>query len=343
MLHVNCYLLAFARSQLHSMTAEPTAYSELVNSLREQLKLQQAINCQYEVDIEARDELVSMLQTRLKYSEEVIVQYCAELENRQMSNKSMGSTIARLEKLCRGLEEELERSREESRTSDAPAGEDDESGSQSNNDRQDTFVEQQIEELTQQLKSKEAEVGLLNQERQYTLDNTSRLEGLLRKRDAELEEARMRIIESELEAGELRSQNSSAAREHTCAMDEQKRLYNELEQQEAMTKLQLELAIKEKAERDVAIRTLQEQTTHLTNEIEQLRRQVHVLKQESADKEVKIVQLNKQNQQHQEDKAGLNMALDAKQQELELVCSIVYGKFCRLMAFFLKKKILDET
>ena len=57
----------------------------------------------------------------------------------------------------------------------------------------------------------------------------------------------------------------------------------------------------------------------LNTELEKLRRQVHDLKQESADKEVKIVQLTKSRNQDKEDMQGLNIALDSKQQELELV------------------------
>ncbi|KAF7325929.1 hypothetical protein MKEN_00443800 [Mycena kentingensis (nom. inval.)] len=53
--------------------------------------------------------------------------------------------------------------------------------------------------------------------------------------------------------------------------------------------------------------------------MDRLRRQVHQLQQESADKEVKIVQLNKQHGFDKENISGLNIALDSGQQELELV------------------------
>ena len=55
-------------------------------------------------------------------------------------------------------------------------------------------------------------------------------------------------------------------------------------------------------------------------EVERLRRHVHSLQQESADKEVKIVQMMKQHSLDKEDLQGLNIALDSKQQELQLVC-----------------------
>ena len=49
-------------------------------------------------------------------------------------------------------------------------------------------------------------------------------------------------------------------------------------------------------------------------------RQIHGLQQESADKDMKIVQLAKQRAQDKEDLKSMNMAIDSKQQELELVC-----------------------
>jgi hypothetical protein len=57
----------------------------------------------------------------------------------------------------------------------------------------------------------------------------------------------------------------------------------------------------------------------LDEEVGKLRRQVHELQQESATKEVTVTQLNKWREQDKEDIKGLNIALDSKQQELELV------------------------
>jgi len=57
----------------------------------------------------------------------------------------------------------------------------------------------------------------------------------------------------------------------------------------------------------------------LQEELERLRRQVHDLQQESADKEVRLTQFGKWRDQDKEDIKGLNIALDSKQQELELL------------------------
>ena len=81
----------------------------------------------------------------------------------------------------------------------------------------------------------------------------------------------------------------------------------------------MEAMIREKAEHDVQVGSLKDKVESLTTELERLRRQVHDLQQESADKEVKLVQLQKQRAQDKEDMNGLNIALDSKQQELELV------------------------
>ena len=74
------------------------------------------------------------------------------------------------------------------------------------------------------------------------------------------------------------------------------------------------------AEADVEIKASRDRIAGLKEEVEQLRRHVHSLQQESADKEVKIVQMMKQHSLDKEDLQGLNIALDSKQQELQLVC-----------------------
>jgi hypothetical protein len=59
----------------------------------------------------------------------------------------------------------------------------------------------------------------------------------------------------------------------------------------------------------------------LREEMEGMRRHVHELQAESARREVRIAQLKKMQAQDADDKEALNVALDAKQQELELVSS----------------------
>ena len=83
--------------------------------------------------------------------------------------------------------------------------------------------------------------------------------------------------------------------------------------------MDMEDAVQRKAEDEVALASIKGRMATLTDEADRLRRQVHDLQQESADKEVKLMQLTKARAQDEEDKDGLNIALDSKQQELELV------------------------
>ncbi|KAE9406082.1 hypothetical protein BT96DRAFT_756893, partial [Gymnopus androsaceus JB14] len=82
---------------------------------------------------------------------------------------------------------------------------------------------------------------------------------------------------------------------------------------------QLKNLLERQGEQNVELRTNKEKVNNLQTEVERLRRQVHTLQQESADKEVKIVQLSKKHESAVEDLVGLNQALDSKQMELELV------------------------
>ena len=108
-------------------------------------------------------------------------------------------------------------------------------------------------------------------------------------------------------------------REHARIVNEQSRTLQDVVAREVEARAAMEGMVREKAEADVQVNSLKERTSALTAEVERLRRQVHELQQESADKEVKLVQLAKQRAQDKEDLNGLNIALDSKQQELELV------------------------
>ncbi|KAG1744646.1 uncharacterized protein EDB91DRAFT_1335609 [Suillus paluster] len=82
---------------------------------------------------------------------------------------------------------------------------------------------------------------------------------------------------------------------------------------------QLEVALRDKAESDIRLSTSKERVSSLMDEVARLRRTVHEMQQESAAREVSFVQLRKERERDREDVNGLNIALDAKQQELELI------------------------
>ncbi|KAJ6618271.1 hypothetical protein B0H10DRAFT_1947664 [Mycena sp. CBHHK59/15] len=156
-------------------------------------------------------------------------------------------------------------------------------------------AEGHVEIVKQKLKLSQDRVVELEQERQYALNNISRLEDNIRRRDVEAVEYSQRSVRREAEAEELREHMSRMKREHSSALE-----------------ATLQDSACKQADIDV-------QTRELKDQVEQLRRQIHDLQQESADKEVKIVQITKQHAQDKDDLQGLNIALDSKQQELELL------------------------
>ena len=166
---------------------------------------------------------------------------------------------------------------------------------------------------------RDARIEDLDKERQFVLENIERLENNLRRRDAEVEEYAHRVMERESEAEDLREEMNTMKREHARIVDEQNRALQDVASRQGEDKMHIEMALRQKAEVDVEARMSKERVSVLTEEVERLRRQVHDLQQESADREVRLVQANKQIAQAQDDNQGLNIALDSKQQELELV------------------------
>lgn len=139
-----------------------------------------------------------------------------------------------------------------------------------------------------QLKGSENRALELEQERQYALDSVSRLEDNIRRRD----------LGAATEMQEFREQMDRLKQEHAAALE-----------------AALQDGTRKRLEIDAQTTTLFE----LQTEVERLKGQTRELQQESADKEVHILQITKQRAQDKQDLEGLNIALDSKQQELELV------------------------
>ena len=181
-------------------------------------------------------------------------------------------------------------------------------------------MQEQVTDLTHDLQERDDKVSDLEQERQFANDNVARLEENLRTRDAEISHITQRVLERESELEHLREEMSTIKREHAHLINEQTRALRDAAGQEDESKARVDQLVRAKAEADVEIKTSRDRIIVLKEEVERLRRHVHSLQQESADKEVKIVQMTKQHSLDKEDLQGLNIALDSKQQELELVC-----------------------
>lgn len=187
---------------------------------------------------------------------------------------------------------------------------------------------ERAEQLAQEIQERDSRISELEQEQQFANDNITRLEQNLQQRDEEIAQYTRRVVERESEVEQLREEMSKLRREHSHLISEQTRALQDVTGQQDQTKARMDEIIRAKAEADVELKTSRDRVTVLKEEVERLRRQIHSLQQESADKEVKIVQMTKQHSLDKEDMQGLNIALDSKQQELELVCfSIASASF----------------
>lgn len=165
----------------------------------------------------------------------------------------------------------------------------------------------------------ESQIKSLTEERDFINENVARLEQVVVDRDLEVTTYSQKLIVKEHEIDELQGQLSSLRRDYSRLQTESSRACDEIDAREADVQRQLTDAMHARAEAQLEASSLKESTTKLQAEVENLRRQLHEAKQRSADQDVKMLQMERQHEQDTEDKIGLNIALDSKQQELELV------------------------
>ncbi|KAG8721747.1 hypothetical protein FRC08_010628 [Ceratobasidium sp. 394] len=147
----------------------------------------------------------------------------------------------------------------------------------------------------------------VERERHIALENQQRLEGVVRTRNQEIAEVEERLLVQSRETEQLRTDKRE--------LEKVKVQRDDAVQAERHLRTQLEAKTVDSAELD----SLRERVAKLSEESTRLQRRVNELKAESAGKEVRIVQLNKARALEAEDREGLNVALEAKQQELELI------------------------
>ncbi|KAF7311651.1 hypothetical protein MKEN_01068500 [Mycena kentingensis (nom. inval.)] len=128
----------------------------------------------------------------------------------------------------------------------------------------------------------------------------------------------------ERERDQLRTQlqDADSARRTLLHMEEDARLKDQ-QQASIIAGLRSQLE-KMKEEHSTALVEVQHATQSESDkaaaaEVARLKQQVQDLQQDSADKEVQMLQINKERAQDKQDLEQLNIALDAKQQELELL------------------------
>ncbi|CCA66473.1 hypothetical protein PIIN_00158 [Serendipita indica DSM 11827] len=179
--------------------------------------------------------------------------------------------------------------------------------------------QQQIEDLVQSNSDLQRQLEQIKQEQAFTTENVERLQHLLKERDREIEDIEKARQQHFTEMDSLRGRVTSADKEHARQLAERARRIHDLEtelrnQMERSTQI-----MNETADRDVYLGALEERANGRLEENERMRRRVHELEQESAAKEMRLVELRRDNDRIRDDNANLNIALDSKQQELELI------------------------
>ena len=178
---------------------------------------------------------------------------------------------------------------------------------------------QHADDLTNALQEHEANTESLRQELKAANDSVARLDQDIRQRDTELEGLAHRVVAHEDDAEEARTELATLKREQTRTAEEHGRVLADVTARAESAQAELDAAMRGKGEADATADALRERVGTLEAEQEKLRKQVRDLQAESANREVNIAQMEKQRDRDREDLQGLNIALDSKQQELELV------------------------
>ena len=284
----------------------------LIISLQTQLAFQTELCGHYEADLKARDELIGVLGKKLADLEKDDTKH----KNALRSWKKKGQE---LERACRQLEETVEDSRQESMERSVI----DEASSEA------------LRLLHRQIASLQMEKNQWSKREQGLCEEVNRLEESLRTKDAEISQVTQRVLERASEVENLHEEISTIKREHAHNINEQTKALRDAACREDESKARVDQLVRVKAEADVEIKSSRDRIIVLKEEVEGLRRHVHSLQQGSAHKEVKIVQMTKQHPLDKKDLQGLNIALDSKQQELELVYFFFLYLWSHYLIYFL--------
>jgi chromosome segregation ATPase len=188
----------------------------------------------------------------------------------------------------------------------------------------------QLEAALAELRQQADDLTSFRQQLKSANDSVTRLEQDIRQRDAELEELAHRIVVHEDEAEDARAELATLKREQARTTDEHRRVVTDLTTRAESAQAELGAAVQGRGDAESAANSLRERVDSLDAELEKLRKQIRDLQTESANREVHIAQMEKQRDRDREDLQGLNIALDSKQQELELVSltSVPFSRPC---------------
>ncbi|KLO17737.1 hypothetical protein SCHPADRAFT_994079 [Schizopora paradoxa] len=172
-----------------------------------------------------------------------------------------------------------------------------------------------VNDAQRSIQSLETRTSTLEQERDFAAADVKRLEGLLRERTDEITELKGKLGAKDALLDSLQDDLSALRREHSRVASDKSRTSSEVNE----ARSRMEEALRARAQFEAEAQLASTRVKELESEVEKMRRQVHVLKQDSADMDMKVTQLQKQLEQANDDKYGLNLALELKQEELQAV------------------------
>lgn len=274
---------------------------DLILSLRTQLAYHQELSSQYEIDLSARDELVTILNQKLKGAE-------GENEKRAKMVRGWRKKIAELERACRSLEDQVDRSKQESferSIMDEASGE-------------------ALRQLHRQINQLEREKGdLEKRERDAKADNERLVEEIRKREEAErslqagIEDAKtqmeaMRAADQSMERGveDVKSLMVKGEREYTEELDRHREAEFAWAEERARLVVQLE-----------HMEALQEQLNARENEILVLKKEVEAQWAGTEKLTAKCEELDKEREDGEREKEHLKnelSTLEKRMSEMEI-------------------------
>jgi chromosome segregation ATPase len=178
-----------------------------------------------------------------------------------------------------------------------------------------------VADLEVKTTEQEHRISSLALEHQFVKEQVTKLESDIAKKSSELSGANALLSAKEDELERLRDELSNLSREHSRLVASQSRDLAEQTDRAGTSKKQLEELIRSQARAEAENNSLNDRVRSLSGELDRMRKLVHNLQHESADKDLKLAQAKKQQDKDAEELRNFNIALDSKQQELELVCA----------------------
>lgn len=174
-----------------------------------------------------------------------------------------------------------------------------------------------VHHLKSELEQRDVRLSGLREEGEFNNDNIRRLEAIIRQRDGELSEYSERMMERRQENEELRDELGRIKKDWERTTNEHKRELDDALIRRNDLQIKLEEMVKTDAEKEILISGMRAENEMLKKRVDE------IVMQGGVDRDMRIVSLQKNLEKSEEDKRQLNIALDSKQQELELVSVVI--------------------